>query len=272
MEEATQTPKSKILKQLTVAEHEALAAYAVKHYFSENQVDKPWYHPGVNQENVLDEFSKSTGPISLGSLVELWKQKNSIQASIFRKIDQPQVVESYLRRENKKNERDRTPNSEWEVTLNSMRVEFGNITRAMIAKITKKGLQKALYLLDGIDPNDMSDLDEILLNERIEKARIQAAEWYSHHLWEYAGKISRFFKFLKQNRVLTKTEIDLISEDEFQTLSMLAYLKPKEISGFLLDDIEENENLIKTFQNAVSRFAFLGAKLPSLDDEDDEEE
>jgi hypothetical protein len=254
-------------KPLTKDQREEMAAYALKHYFSDKQRGKSWYQEGVTTETVFIELMKPGSPISLRDLESLWREKTSIRRSFFNREEELDPVEEYLLH------RDNEPTgySKSEATLNSIRGEFG-ITRAMVAKIASKGLAKVRYMLGGISPEDMTAEDAILLNERIDKARRKAAFWFSYTLWEHCGKVTRFFKLLMSKKILTKTEIDLITEDEFMTLTILAQLKPKEIEAFLLDDIEEDENLIKTFQNTVSSLAFAEMKSTVSTNEDASDE
>ncbi len=261
-------PTKKKNNNLTDKEWKQAAQYAVRQYFSEEHKDKPWYREGVTEESVLLELKKPSGPISISSLGELWKDKTSLQKS-FEKSKQsfePQFVEDYLNRDREVANKPSYEN--WENTIKSMRSSFGDITRAMIGKISDNGMEKVRLLLNNIDVNEMSAEQEIILMEKIEVGRVEAAKWYAATLWDYAGKVSRFLKLLKKMKILSRTEYELVTEDEFQLLSLLAYLKPKEIQVFLLDDIDDDNNILKTFQNTVSRRVFSRIKLEEEVEED----
>lgn len=260
--------KKKNSQELTDKERKQMAEYAVRHYFSDANKTAPWYREGVTEENVLEEIEKPSSPISSYALAELWRESSTLQRSFQRQKPEPsqQLVEDYLNRE--KGEPKRLSYENWEVTINSLRSQFGNITRAMIGKIALKALDKAKYLLGGVNIIEMSPEEEIVLMEKIQNGKVSAARWYAATLWDYAGKIGHFLKLLRKMKIISKTEFELITEDEFQTLSVLAYLKPEEIQAFLLDDIEDDNNILKTYQNTVSRRLYAGMK-QHLEDEVD---
>lgn len=265
MEEPVIYPSLENRKPLTDREREELAAYAMRHYFSDKQAEKPWYRPEVTAENVLEELRKPSSPISPICLEDLWRDKVSLEGLALNRLDAPQTVEVYLARESNE-----SPSYEkWETTINSMRNEFGGITRAMIAKIASKGLSKIRWLFNGVEPENMSPEDDLLLDDKINQARKKTAFWFSRMLWEHSGKVMRFLVMLQSKGVLTRTEFELITEDEFQTLCALAQLKQEEIADFLLDDIEEDNNLLRTFQNAVSHFVFADMRLAIRSNEDE---
>lgn len=267
MEESVIYPSITNRLPLTDKERAQLAAYALRQYFSEKQVGKPWYRPGVTVDNVLEEFTKPTSPISPIFLVELWKDKVSLEGlNSKRKRPAEQTVESYLNREKA------VPTYEkWDIKINSMRGDFGGITRAMIAKIASKGLSKISWLLDGVSPEDMSPEADLLLDEKIDRVRQETAIWFAKNLWEHAGRVMRFLAKLNSRGILTKTEFELVTEAEYQTLCELAHLKQEEIVPFLLCDIEEDDNLFRSYQNAVSYFIFADMRLAARSSEDEDE-
>jgi hypothetical protein len=252
---------------LTALERTKIAEYALRHYFSENQKGKPWYRPGVTTDTVFAELRKPNSPISIGSLIELWREKESLRSSIFRRVDREQTVEDYLNRE----EGVTFTNERWEYSSEMIRRELDGIARAMIARISSSGLEKIRFLLNGTSIEDLSAKEQISLNEKIDNARAIAAKWFAKELWAHAGKVSRFLKLMKRKKMLTKNELALMTEEEFQFLCKLAYLKPSQIESILLDDIEKEDNAIKAFQNAVSHFAFFEMRMLKSSEEEETE-
>jgi hypothetical protein len=255
---------------LTESEWKQVAQFAMKQYFSERHKEKPWYRENITEENVLSEFQKVSGPpISISALQALWKETDGLEKS-FKGMGKPDPdpVGVYLSRE--KNNPNKGAHENWENTINSLRPVFGDITRAMIGKIAIRALEKVRVLFEDVDVNDMLPEEELVLMERIQTGRIRAAKWYAATLWEYAGKVSRFLRLLKKMKIISRTEHDLVAEDEFQMLCVMAYWKPEEIEEFLLDDIEDDNNLLKTFQNTVSKQVFSRIKREAEDEVEDE--
>lgn len=129
--------------------------------------------------------------------------------------------------------------------LREISEEFG-VTYQQIHNTEKEGIRKMKILLDQ---------DEEILEREIEKARGQMAEDFSRLLAK-ATTADDFFGLLYRNRLLTRWYKPKQQEkDAFMLLK--AMYNTEQVHMMLLTDIEEDNNLFKAFQEAVSRKVFL---------------
>jgi hypothetical protein len=240
-------------KSLTQENLKALAAWALQTYFGEKSRGQRWFCEGLTEETVLNEFTKSCSPISPVHLVELWKAIPGIQKGL-RAIDAEKdidMVAAYLGRDKSEPQ---IPNyNKGDATLHEMSAELGTITATMVNKIFTGGAEKLRTLTGGASPEDLEDdvLTEIM--EKIDRSRALAADIFAKSLLAHAGNIPAFLDSELKVHHLTRTEREAVGEDEIQCLLALSELTHEEIVRALLVDIEEDENLFKTFQNAASK-------------------
>jgi hypothetical protein len=191
------------------------------------------------------------------------------------------MVGNYLSRD--KNESSIPNYNKGEATLHEMSDELGNITATMVNKIFTSAAEKLRLLTGGTSPEDMEDEALTKLLARIDQAREEAAKVYAVALKGHQGNIQAFLDAEVKAQHMTGTERESVTSLEIQFLTALAEMEPEEIIRALLADIEEDDNIFKTFQNAASKRVFprragrpristTFLKVKTQGEEDDEEE
>lgn len=223
----------------------SLAEFAWKTYFSpEKNKTKPWYDSSVTTENVLDQFVGSKSPISPKNLVELWKLIPKLSKSLHSKRVQRDL--DSLTKSLRLNSfyGSQAPN----LTFRDLKSKLGNITTTMVNKIFLSGTQKIKHLTKGVPPDEMDPVEFADLMKRIDICRQEVAREFAKSLKESNKDIKSFLL-----KFLTKVEISWVSEEEIEALIQLSGYEEELVVEMLLSDIEEDDNLFKTFQNAVSK-------------------
>lgn len=247
-----------LLKHRDIKEEQlpALADWAFKTYFGTNNAGKRWYVNGMTPEVVLNEFCRPMTPISPIHLVALWRDAPGIRKGLGA-IDADREIEAVMAYLGKGDSTGIPAYTKGEATLGEISDGLGNITPTMVNKIFASGAQKMRELTGGLSPEDMDDDDLSDLLDRIEVCRQETAVEFLQDLRTHKGNIAAFIEAQIKCSNMTRTESEMITLDEIQCLGVLCELTDKEIVATLLADIDdEDDNLFKTFQNAVSKKMF----------------
>lgn len=233
-----------------------LAEWAFKTYFGENNAGKRWFVPNVKVEEVLNEFVRPLTPISPIHLIALWRDSASIRRGLGA-IEADREIEAVAAYLGKASNPPSPTYTKGDATLHEVSDALGNITPTMVNKIFSSGAQKMRLLTGGVSPEDMADDDLSDLLDRIEICRQETAVEYTQSLRFHGGNIGAFLESQIKASNMTRTEREMITTDEAQCLSVLCELTDEEIIRTLLADIDdEEENIFKSFQNAVSKKMF----------------
>jgi hypothetical protein len=248
---------SEIVKRnhLTEKEIEAIAAWALRVYFNENNSGKVWYRDGVTLDTVLDEFVLVDSPISPAALMEVWKALPALHRAIGTLTEEDlDSVATYLQRD--QSDSGVPKYTQGDVTLKEMAVSLGGITGTMVNKIFISGAEKLRRLTGGVSPMDMEPAAYDAMIAFIEEKQYKAANDFASSLLAHKEDIKGFLDYQVKLLHLTEIERAAVREDEMQGLSVIAAMTYPEIVDILLTDLEENENLFLTFQNAASKAVF----------------
>ena len=128
------------------------------------------------------------------------------------------------------------------------------MTKQAAAYFEQDGMNKFRQLYGG-DPSKMEPEQIEALNAKIDEAREKAAVAFAEALVSSKGDMAKFGGALNAKGLLPKAHA--FSKEERQALQYIAkQYKPAQIEQLLLADIEEDDNLFKSFQMAVARMVF----------------
>jgi hypothetical protein len=247
-------------------------AWIMRAWFNPERNSKSaWYAENLTQETVLDHILRNPKfPYSPSQLVEIWKAIPSIQRGLnsANSSDEISAVENTMGVYKK-----------GEQTLSTIGAELGDVSATMVKKIGDGAEEKIKKFYGAKSPYDLSIEEEEEMINTVDQARSDAAVEFAATLVASAGNIKAFFDVLVKGQILSSNEVGLISAEEFQALYSLSMMNfetmDKEtvedlvangytiedlIEEILVEDLEDDENVFKTFQNAVSKKVFPPGK------------
>lgn len=233
-----------------------MAQWIVRRYFREEDAKKPWYKPGVTEETALMELLEPSFPLTPLQASDMWRLLPVIGAGLGKDdLDEElEAVRVYLGRD--KLAVNIPKYNKGDSTLAEMAEELGDITPTMVNKVFINGARKLRELTGGVSPEDMNERDLESLLIRIDETREEAAIEFASALKACNGDIQAFLDGQLKAHHLSKTERISVTRDEIQFLGILSTLDIFEIENALLADLEEEDNLFRTFQNAASKKLF----------------
>lgn len=257
---------SKVLKEETnpifdkvpKSQREEFKAWIMRQYFNPTKHKKEvWFDSSVNQGNVLDYISSQKGsrlfPNSPANLVNLWKLKLDLGSKLGTAVDDLEKSDE------PEDEEEKAKYQTGDVTLKKVGEELGGVTPTMINKLASSGMEKFGKLFQGQHPEDLDDETLEKLLGTIKAARDTSADEFAQKL--VASKsVSNFLEALAKEQVLTPTDLKIIDPEEMEGLEILKGKSPDRIKLILLQDIEDDDNLFKTFQSYVSKKVFPPGK------------
>jgi len=239
----------------------AFTAWVMRQYFNpEKHSGKVWFDDSVTQDNVLEYVTKmgkaGVFPQSPKSLYELFKLKGSLQKSMgdLEKSGELDAVSDYIDDEAEQEEEKATYHT-GEVSLRDIGKELGGITPTMVNKLVGTGMDKfrALTQGQGLDNINGDALESFL--KKIQGARVAAADEFMQKL-AASSSIGEFLKGLQKSQILSPTDLRLVTKSEMDGLRMLKDKDPELAKQMLLQDIQDDNNLFKSYQAMVSKKVF----------------
>lgn len=233
--------------------------WVMRQYFNPSKhSDKIWYDRSVTKDNVLDYISSQRGqklfPNTPRNLVNLWKLKSDLSSRLGATVRDLEKAEK-----KDKEEEEKAKYQTGDVSLKDIGQELGGVTPTMINKLATSGMEKFAKLTKDVSPSEMEYADvEDMLN-KIETARQEVAKEFAKKLKE-ANSVDEFLKTLAKEHILTPTDLKIISPEEIEGLEILMDKSEDRIAMILIEDIEDDDNLFKTYQSAVSKKVHPPAK------------
>jgi len=241
-----------------VHDKKALSAWLMRQYFNPNKdTKKIWYDPSVTEQNVLDHLSstekKGTFPLSTKEVAELWKLKKNLGASMGKLSDKELALVGSEPASKKaaEPEEEKQTYQTGETTLRDIGQELGGLTPTMINKLGATAQEKFKKLFGGETSDDATGQTKNLM-QKIQRAREVTADEFVAAL-KSAPSVAAFLESLVKSQILTANELKLIEPEEMEGLDILREKEPERAKMILVQDIEEDDNLFKTFQSAVSK-------------------
>lgn len=235
----------------------AFKAWLFRSYFGPKNKGKRWFDPSVTPDNVLGMLTKPNSPISPRGAVEVWKNMPAIKKGLSA-ADADRDLDAVADLQGGGHEGEKY--TKGDATLKAMSRELGDVTPTMVNKIFGGGAEKIKKLTGGMNPEDMGDEELAVLSSKIDAARRETAKDFAKLLRASRGNTKKFLDALVKSQVVTAGELGLLTDEEVGALTMLAGKPENEIQQALLADIDQDDNVFKTFQNAVSKRVFPPGK------------
>lgn len=248
-----------LFNKIPKSQMEEFKAWIMRQYFDPTKhSDKVWYDESVTADNVLDYISSSEGsrlfPSTPKNLVGLWKNKSFLQGRLGAAADDLDASDS-----DDEPEEEKAQYQTGDVSLKDIGKELGGVTPTMINKLQTSGMGKFAKLTGGVHPEDLDDevLEDFL--RKIKTAREEGAIEFAERL-KAADSVTDFLKSLAKSQILTPTDLKIITPEELEGLEILKDKPEENIMLILMQDIEDDDNLFKTYQSLVSKKVFPPGK------------
>lgn len=245
-----------VFNKLSKNELPEFKKWILRQWFSDAKKGQRWYSPKVDESNVLEYVSTNKSfPVTPVQIVTMWKDKKSLKSLLpaaTKEIEQAQAEDEELRREY---------NKDGEETFHNISKDLG-ITHQATAYIEQDGFNKFRQLFGG-NPNDIEPEKLDALNSKIEEARAKAAKAFATKLAATKGDMAKFGAEMNALGFFPKGHA--FSREEREALQYIAkQYKPEQIEELLQADIEEDDNLFKSYQMAVARTVFPDKRRKSV--------
>lgn len=240
-----------------VRNKKAFAAWIMRQYFNpEKHGDKIWFDDSVTVDNALEYVTKmgenGVFPQSPKALSELWKLKGQLTSAIGA-MDKSGELDAAV--EDEEEAEEKVTYQTGEVSLKDIGAELGGVTPTMVNKLAASGMEKFRAITGGKPLRDL-DSDELeAFLKKIHDARLTAVEEFTSELLA-AKSVADFLKGLAKRQILSPTDLKLITKSELDGLQVLREKDPERIKLILLQDIQDANNIFKSFQAAVSKKVF----------------
>lgn len=239
------------LKRANIKKNGNLINWAFKTFYSDPKAT--WYDPNVHPGNVLSAFKTPKTPITFFALMKLWNLKKELQSN--RNLKERKSSNSSLRTPKLPPKNPRIYSNE---SMSNISKEIGCMNHSAIQTTISTGIEKIKKLTKNKSWKDVPEEEFEKLNNLIDEVRKISAKEYVHILNYFKkGKISKFLEYLVQSDNMTKKDLKFVSVEEIEALYTLSKLKDYKMKELLLRDIENEDNVFKTYQNLVSRNIFL---------------
>lgn len=217
---------------------------------------KPYFDPTLTPDTVLGALSKPTTPLSLVSAMKLW----SIMPGLRKDLSADTADADLDTVDTMVHGAEAGKYKTGDAGLKAIGQQIGKVTPTMVNKHIGSATKKIQKFTGGTSLEDM-DADQIEgLMTQIDIARDQVAKDFAKLLKASKGNTRKFLIGLQKSGIIGKDELGLLSDNEVGALTMLAGKEEPEIAAILRADIERDNNVFKTFQNAVSKRVFPGGK------------
>jgi uncharacterized protein YjiS (DUF1127 family) len=249
-----------------------MSAWVMRQWFNPNKhSEKAWYTTDVNIDNVLSHISRNRHfPLSPIQIADMWRSMPSIRSGLKMLTDTDlSDLDAFVESQNE-NEKKKIKYTKRDETFSAIGKEVGNITAPMIQRLERSAIEKFGVLCGGKNPMRMDENESESIIDKIDSARLDAAERFAEILKE-SDSIDSFFQALQKLQVITKIDVSITTQREKDTLGILSSYAIDTIIRFLLQDISRDNNVIKSYQSLVAHTVFPRRKgRPSVDDSDDD--
>ncbi len=217
----------------------------------EKHSGKVWFNAMVTPEMILGFITENPKfPYTPNQLADMWKTMPHIRRGLTSASADSDIeaVEVTIGTTYKKGEQ----------TLSSIGLELGDVSATMVKKIGDTAEEKVKRFYTELASDSCIEEENAL--KLLDDARLHAAVEWATLLKNSEGNINAFFGFLVKAQILSIHEVGLLNPNEIDAILMLYQMEQEVIEEILIEDIEEDDNIFKTFQNAVSKRIFPGGK------------
>lgn len=225
---------------------------------NEKNINKSWYNPNITSNKLIHyiETNKSF-PYSITQLADIWISAKYIRKSIKNKKLSGFYEQITVNNTKSSNEyptlriNEKTNNEEFFE-------EFGIMSRQAIYDIQKSAKDKSILIFNSLFGENTS----LSQREKNQKLRTTTenllVDKFINILFLYngSGMINKFIVHLVNDKILTENEVKIISKKEKLAYFMLRKMEKDVARQVLLEDINESDNVFKSFQTALSKHFF----------------
>lgn len=260
-EEVRAVLKEEVHPLLRRVRSKGFPAWVMRQYFDpKKHGDKIWYDPSVTEKNVLEKVTQSSEnglfPSSPKALSELWKLKGQLASSLgTMEAEEAKLVAA----DAKEAEPDKATYQTGEVSLKDIGKELGGVTPTMVNKLGASAMEKFRKVAGGKSLQDLNPQELEGFLSKIQNARLEAVDEYVAAL-QSASSVNAFMHGLVKRQILTPTDLKIVQKQEISGLKILMKKDPERVKLILLQDIQEDDNLFKSFQSVVSKKVFPPGK------------
>lgn len=239
-----------------IRDQRSLCAWLMRQYFNpEKDKEKIWYSDTVTESNVLDYISdrQNQFPLTPTEVADMWRNMKSLKSSMAQISDY-----EYSQIPDDEDKQEKGKYQTGDVSLKEIGEKLGGLTPTMVNKLANSAQEKMNKLLqESLEDIDDENLEQVI--GTIYQARFDAAEEFVSELHKTAD-VDTFLKQLMKKQYLTTNEAKTLSQTERNALQILMEKDFNTIQAILLQDIEETDNLITTFQAMICKKIFPPGK------------
>ena len=237
------------------------AAWIMRQYYdAEKHGNEIWYDRSVTVKNVLAKVTASSEkglfPSSPKALAELWKLKGQLASSLGTMEDEEARLAAA---DAKEAQPEKAKYQTGDVSLKDIGKELGGVTPTMVNKLGASAMEKFRKIAGGKSLQDLNPQELETFLGKIQGARVEAAGEYVAAL-QSSKSVADFMRGLAKRQILTPTDLKITQKQELSGLKILMQKDPERVKLILLQDIQEDDNLFKSFQAAVSKKVFPPGK------------
>lgn len=237
-----------VFNKLQGAEKKAFKQWVLRQWFADKNKSAKWYDPEVDEDSVLNYISRSgVFPLTPVQLFTMWKDKKSLKTLL------PAAEKEMADMEAEDEEERRRYNTAADVPYKDVAKVLG-VSGQMTQNIELGGYDKFRSLMGkSVEELDGDEVEN--LNQKINVARKSAAHSVAKAIKGSKGDPRKLMSALHGEGLVPSSHA--ISGEERQAIKYLAdNYNEEQIRSLLMADIEEDENIFKTYQMAVARTVF----------------
>lgn len=240
-----------------------LISWLMRQYFNPaKHSESPWYKSSVTSGNVLKYVSNPLNrfPLTPVKIVDMFNCIQSFKKNL-KKSEKELGPDLGLTKSEllKLRAPASVPSVKYqtgETTLREVGQALGGLTPTMINKLVTSGMGKITKMSKGVPLDELAGPAADDLNKTIMDCRVVAALEYAEALKDSKGRIKNFIAGLVKKRAMKASDVKLMTDKEVVSLSLMYSKSQGEIVQLLLRDINQDNNLFKSYQSVVSRKAF----------------
>lgn len=237
-----------VFNKLQGAEKKAFRQWILRQWFADKNKSSRWYDASIGEDNVLNYISRGGNfPLTPVQLFTMWKDKKSLKTLL------PAAEKEMADMDAEDEAEHRQYNTSAEVPYKDVAKVLG-VSGQMTQNIELGGYDKFRTLMgksaEQMDGGEIEDL-----NKRITTARKDAASTMAKAIKASKGEPRALMSALHSAGLVPSSHS--VSGTERQAIKYLADTYDEgQIRELLMADIEEDENIFKTYQMAVARTVF----------------
>lgn len=232
-------------------EKQEFSKWVMRQYFNpEKNHEAPWFCAQVNELNVSGKIKNkelTRFPYSYSEIFHMWKLVSSVRSTLMKRHAD----------EEEKSRKEKSKYQTGEITLKDIGKQVGGgVTPTMVNNILNSATIKMKKITNGVSLKDLSQEQSFAIYKKICDSREQVGTKYTRELKLSNGNVEAFFAELGKKKIVSVSETRQADDNEKFGLKLLSEKEESTVKRILLEDIESDDNMFKTFQSAVSKHVF----------------